>query len=112
MAAAVRLREDDEAGRLRELAKRSEDANQTRRLLALAAIYDGGSRDDAARIGGVGLQMNEGKVVYEENVWTPFNDRADLNRELVSLSGKFRVGPGRDPVIHCRVCERKVMSVA
>jgi hypothetical protein len=56
--------------------------------------------------------MNEGKVVYEENVWTPFNDRADLNRELVSLSGKFRVGPGRDPVIHCRVCERKVMSVA
>ena len=56
MAAAVRLREDYEAGRLRELAKRSEDANQTRRLLALAAIYDGGCRGDAARIGGVGLQ--------------------------------------------------------
>ena len=47
---------DHEAGRLRELAKRSEDANQTRRLLALAAIYDGGCRGDAARIGGVGLQ--------------------------------------------------------
>jgi transposase len=25
-------------------------------LLALAAIYDGGSRSDAAKIGGVGLQ--------------------------------------------------------
>ena len=56
MAAAVRLREDYEAGRLRELAKRSEDANQTRRLLALAAIYDGGSRTEAAKLGGVGLQ--------------------------------------------------------
>jgi len=56
MAAAVRLREDYEAGRLRELATRSEDANQTRRLLALATIYDGGCRGDAARIGGVGLQ--------------------------------------------------------
>jgi len=38
------------------LARRSEDAGQTRRLLALAAIYDGGSRGEAAKIGGVGLQ--------------------------------------------------------
>ena len=56
MAAAVGLREDYEATQLRALAKRSADANQTRRLLALAAIYDGGSRGEAARIGGVGLQ--------------------------------------------------------
>ncbi len=33
-----------------------QDANQSRRLLALAAIYDGGSRGEAARIGSVGLQ--------------------------------------------------------
>jgi hypothetical protein len=56
MGAAVRLREDHEAGQLRALARRSEDAAQTRRLLALAAIYDGGSRHEAAKIGGVGLQ--------------------------------------------------------
>lgn len=56
MAAAVRLREDYDAARLRELAKRSADAAQTRRLLALAAIYAGGSRTEAAQIGGVGLQ--------------------------------------------------------
>lgn len=56
MAAAVRLREDYDAARLRELAKRSTDADQTRRLLALAAIYAGGSRTEAAQIGGVGLQ--------------------------------------------------------
>jgi len=38
MAAAVRLREDYDAAGLRELAKRSADAAQTRGLLALAAI--------------------------------------------------------------------------
>ena len=56
MAAAVRLREDYEAAQLRGLAKRSSDAAQTRRLLALAVIYDGGSRTEATKIGGVGLQ--------------------------------------------------------
>ena len=43
-------------GRLRGLAKASDDANQTRRLLALAAIYDGSSRAEAARLGGVDRQ--------------------------------------------------------
>ena len=41
MALAVRLREDYDAQHLRALAKASRDANQTRRLLALAAIYEG-----------------------------------------------------------------------
>src|SRR5260370_11733310 len=52
MAAAIGVRGDYNAARLRELAKRSVDANQTRRLLALAAIYDGGARTAAAKIGG------------------------------------------------------------
>jgi transposase len=56
MAAAIGLRGDYDAGRVRELAKGSRDANQTRRLLALATIYDGGTRTEAAAIGGVGLQ--------------------------------------------------------
>ena len=38
------------------LAKSARDRDQTRRLLALATIYDGASRSDAARIGAVGLQ--------------------------------------------------------
>jgi transposase len=57
MAAAVPLRSDFDAAQLRTLAKRSRDADQTRRLLALAAIYDGVSRTQAARIGGVTLQI-------------------------------------------------------
>jgi hypothetical protein len=43
MAAAVGVPGDYDAVRLHELAKQSADAAQTRRLLALAAIYDGGA---------------------------------------------------------------------
>ena len=57
MAAAIGLRGDYTADDLRRLSKASRDAKQTRRLLSLAAIYDGGSRTEAARIGGVGLQV-------------------------------------------------------
>src|SRR5246500_1192936 len=63
MALAVRLREDYDAQDLRALAKASRDANQTRRLLALAAIYDGASRREAARIGGVGIQTGRDWVL-------------------------------------------------
>ena len=57
MGAAVALREDFCGADLRRLAKGSKDGAQSRRLLALAEIYDGGRRTDAARIGGVGLQI-------------------------------------------------------
>ena len=56
MAAAVRLRTDFDGTALRGIGKATKDAAQARRLLALAEICDGGSRSDAARIGGVGLQ--------------------------------------------------------
>ena len=56
MSAALRLREDYDAPHMRALAKASRDANQTRRLLALAAIHDGASRAEAAAIGGVARQ--------------------------------------------------------
>src|SRR6185437_1711520 len=56
MSAALRLRQDYEARDLRALARASRDAHQTRRLLALAAIYEGASRGAAAEIGGVQRQ--------------------------------------------------------
>jgi hypothetical protein len=52
MAAAVRLRENYNAPQLRALAKQSEDADQTRRLLALAVVYGDGSRSEGAEAGG------------------------------------------------------------
>src|SRR5206468_9848861 len=57
MAVAVPLRCDFDAAQLRALAKRSRDPDQTRRLLALAAIYEGASRTEAAQIGCVTLQI-------------------------------------------------------
>ncbi len=56
MGSAVSLRDDFDSAALRLLSRRTRDADQGRRLLALAAIYDGGSRGDAAWIGSVGLQ--------------------------------------------------------
>ncbi len=57
MGAALALRGDFDGPGLRHLAKATKDAGQSRRLLALAEIYDGGARSDAARVGGVGLQV-------------------------------------------------------
>jgi len=54
---AVSLRGNFDASRLRGLAKKTKDGPQARRLLALAAIYDGATRTEAAKIGGVGLQI-------------------------------------------------------
>ena len=63
MSAPVPLRSDFYAALLRELARGSRYPDQTRRLLALAEIYDGSSRSDAARTGGVGLQIVRDWVV-------------------------------------------------
>ena len=57
MAAGIALRSDFTGRDLRRLARRVQDARQAGRLLALATIYDGGSRSDAARVGDVGLQI-------------------------------------------------------
>ncbi len=56
MSVPIPLRDDFDAAGLRLAAKATKHAGQARRLLALAAIYDGGTRSDAARMGGVGLQ--------------------------------------------------------
>lgn len=63
MTAGILLRDDFDGSALRRLARQSHNAGQTRRLLALAEIYGGGSRSDAARIGGVGVQIVRDWVV-------------------------------------------------
>jgi len=56
MGAAIPLRTDYSASELRRLAKRAEDAGQARRLLSLAAVVDGVSREEAAEIGAMDRQ--------------------------------------------------------
>jgi len=59
----ILLRSDFEAAQLRLLAKHSKDGPQARRLLALAAIYDGATRTQAAEIGSVTLQIVRDRVI-------------------------------------------------
>jgi transposase len=68
MTVALALRGDFDGLELRRLAKATKHAAQGRRLLALAAIYDGRSRADAARLAAVGRQTVRDWVLA-------FNDR-------------------------------------
>jgi transposase len=53
----IPLRSDFDALQLRTIARKTKNGPQARRLLALAAIYDGATRTEAAKIGGVTLQI-------------------------------------------------------
>src|ERR1700731_2925046 len=91
MTARILLRDDFDGSALRRLARRSRDPGQTRRLLALAEIYDGGSRSDAARIGGVGVQIVRDWVLR-------FNAKGPNGL----LTGK---APGAPSIVDC--CQRE-----
>ena len=85
MAAPIELRTDFDGNGLRRIARASKDGRQVRRLLGLAAIYDGGSRSEAARLGGVGLQIVRDWVVR-------FNERGPD----ALIDGK---APGPEPLL-------------
>ena len=56
MGQAIAVRTDYSAGEVRRFAQRAKDAAQARRLLAIAAVLDGASREQAAKIGGMDRQ--------------------------------------------------------
>ena len=56
MTRGIPLRTDYRADDLRRLSCHSSDSKQTRRLLALALIYDGSPRHEAARHANVDVQ--------------------------------------------------------
>jgi len=53
----IPLRSDFTADQMRAAARNTKDGPQARRLLALATVYDGGTRGEAAKVGGVTLQI-------------------------------------------------------
>jgi transposase len=59
----IPLRADYDAQKVRAAARATKDGPQARRLLALASIYDGASRTEASRIGGVTVQIVRDWVV-------------------------------------------------
>ena len=56
MRQAIPVRTDYTAGEVRRFAQRAKDAAQARRLLAIAAVLDSASREEAAIIGGMDRQ--------------------------------------------------------
>ena len=56
MGSSVPLRTDFDATRLRCLARKCGDNRQIRRLLSLAAVYNGMNRTEAAKVGGMDRQ--------------------------------------------------------
>ena len=93
MSTPVPLRSDFDTIGLRMLARRSRDPDQTRRLLALAEIYDGGSRPDAARIGGVGVQIVRDWVVRCQSASDRGPRSASKRDPLVLRFGRLALAP-------------------
>ncbi len=83
MPAAIGLREDFTSQQVRRLAARVKDARQSRRLLSIAAIYDGKGRAEAAQAGGMDRQTLRDWVIR-------FNDHGPQG--LLD-----RTSPGRPP---------------
>ena len=60
---AIKLRDDFDARMIKVEAKRSKNGAQARRLMALAAIYEGTTRARAAEIGGVTRQIVRDRLI-------------------------------------------------
>jgi len=110
----IGLREDFDANELRRLARRSRDNRQIRRLLALAAVYDGMSREAAATVGGMDRQTLR-DWVHRFNAEGPegLTDRPRPGRErrlsdaqMMELAEIVEAGP--DPAVDGVVRWRRV----
>ena len=102
---AVEIRTDYSAVELRQLATRTLDAKQSRRLLSLAAALEGMSREDAARIGGMDRQtlrdwvhrFNARGPDGLKNEWNGGYDARLSPAQKAELSAIVETGP--DPAV-------------
>ena len=103
MSAAVRLRTDFSASELRRLAAATKHANQGRRLLSLAAVLDGMSRTQAARIGGMDRQtlrdwvhrFNQQGPEGLKDTWSKGHPPRLSVKQQVDLAHLVETGPDR-----------------
>ena len=101
MPAALPLRSDFDNQTLRDFARRCENSNQSRRLLSLAAVYDGMSRTQAARIGGMDRQTLRHWVLRFNadgpegllDRWSPGPARRLSDDQLRELATIVEIGP-------------------
>ena len=115
MPRAIALRLDFSAADLRRLARRSKDASQARRLLALAAIYDGGTRTEAALLGDVTLQIVRDWVLrfnadgpgglVDRKASGPKPLLTDAHRQALAAQIDRGPIPGAHGVVRWRLCD-------
>lgn len=87
----------------RRLAKLSKDSKQSRRLLSLAAVLDGMSREEAARVGGMDRQtlrdwvhrFNEAGPDGLKDAWNGGPQPRLSPAQKVELAGIVETGPDR-----------------
>src|SRR5215216_7406649 len=114
MASAVSLRGDYSAAELRGLAAATKNANQSRRLLSLAAVLDGMNRTEAARIGGMDRQtlrdwvhrFNEYGPDGLKDTWSKGNPPRLSPEQQAELAQLVETGPDR--AVHGVVRWRRV----
>ena len=114
MSACITLRDDYNGSKLRGLATCSRDPRQVRRLLALAAAYDGMSRADAAKVGGMDRQtLRDWALRFNEDGPDGLKNRSGAGRprllsdaQMDELSVIVETGP--DPAIDGVVRWRRI----
>ncbi len=105
---SVHLRSDYDAAAVRALAKSALDVDQVRRLLAIAAVYEGMSREDAARLGGMDRQtlrdwvhrFNQEGAAGLVNRPAPGNPRRLAPEQELELARIVEEGPGSAGLDH------------
>ena len=114
MSVCIALRDDYDSIELRCLAKHSRDPRQVRRLLALAAVYDGMSRAEAAKVGGMDRQtLRDWAHRFNDEGADGLTNRAGAGRprllsdeQMGELSVIVETGP--DPVVDGVVRWRRI----
>ena len=117
MSVPIVLRTDYDSDQLRVLAKTYKDPRQVRRLLALAAVYDGMNRRDAARVGGMDRQtLRDWAHRFNEEGPAGLKNRAGAGRprllsdeQMAALSEIVETGPDleSDAVVRWRRIDLK-----
>ncbi len=103
MPAAITVQTDLSAHELRRLAATTKNANQSRRLLSIAAVLDGMSRTDAARIGGMDRQtlrdwvhrFNERGPDGLKDIWSQGKPPRLCAAQQAELAQLVEIGPNR-----------------